>query len=146
MLSISSHTEHTRNEFHRWLSIQGMDFISGWAYAEMFKSQISRPNRIDFKKFRVTGPWDHKISVSAKKSKKIHACVLFFLVQRAVLYHWTMQMQNAVYSSLQSFWRFHGGSQTCTTTLPSFWQVWDYKKTARGRASELSLTIWVPFE
>ncbi len=45
---ISSHTEHMRNEFHRWLSIRRMDFIAGWAYAEMFKSWISRPNRIRF--------------------------------------------------------------------------------------------------
>ena len=31
----------------------------------------------DFQKSRVTGPWDHKDSVSAKKSKKkkFHACV-----------------------------------------------------------------------
>ncbi len=47
---ISSHTEHTPNEFHRWLSMPGMDFIAGWAYAEIFKSRISRPNRIWFSK------------------------------------------------------------------------------------------------
>jgi hypothetical protein len=30
----------------------------------------------DFQKSRVTGPWDHKVSVSAKKVlKKFHACV-----------------------------------------------------------------------
>jgi hypothetical protein len=30
----------------------------------------------DFQKSRVTGPWDHKVSVSAKKvKKKFHACV-----------------------------------------------------------------------
>ncbi len=30
----------------------------------------------DFQKSRVTGPWDHKDSVSAKKvKKKFHACV-----------------------------------------------------------------------
>ncbi len=42
--------EHTRKRFHRWLSIQGNYFIAGWAYAEMFESQISRPNRIWFSK------------------------------------------------------------------------------------------------
>jgi hypothetical protein len=32
----------------------------------------------DFQKSHVTGPWDHKVSVSAKKvSKKCHACVPF---------------------------------------------------------------------
>ncbi len=44
----SSHTEHTR-----------MDFIAGWAYAEMFKSWISWPNRIRFSKiscYRPLGP------------------------------------------------------------------------------------------
>jgi hypothetical protein len=30
----------------------------------------------DFQKSRVTGPWDHKVLVSAKKiSNKFHACV-----------------------------------------------------------------------
>jgi hypothetical protein len=29
----------------------------------------------DFQKSRVTGPWDHKVSVSAKKLKKCHACL-----------------------------------------------------------------------
>ncbi len=53
---ISSHTEHTRNEFHRWLSIRGMDFIAGWACAEMFKSRISRPNRKRFSKISCYRP------------------------------------------------------------------------------------------
>jgi hypothetical protein len=44
---ILSHTEHTRNEFHRMLSILGIEY--------------------DFQKSRVTGPWDHMSSVSAKK-------------------------------------------------------------------------------
>ncbi len=33
---ILSHTEHTGNEFYRWLNKLGTDFIAGWAYAEMF--------------------------------------------------------------------------------------------------------------
>ncbi len=83
--TISSHTEHTPNEFSRMLSQRknvnsfymycyaehtwkwfcctlsipgndlnagwayegrGNDFIADWAYAEMFKSRISRPNKI----------------------------------------------------------------------------------------------------
>ncbi len=44
------HAEHTLNEFYRTLSIRGTDFIACWAWAEMFKSQISRPNRIRFSK------------------------------------------------------------------------------------------------
>ncbi len=32
--------------------------------------------KYDFQKFRVTGPWDHMVLVSAKKVlKKFHACV-----------------------------------------------------------------------
>ncbi len=41
------------------LSIRGNDFITPWAYAEMFKSQISWPNRIQFSKilcYRPLGP------------------------------------------------------------------------------------------
>ena len=43
----------------RMLSIRGTDFIACWAYAEMFKSRISRPNRILFSKnscYRPLGP------------------------------------------------------------------------------------------
>jgi hypothetical protein len=57
---ISSHTEHTRNEFHRMLSISRTDFIVCWACAEMFKSRISWPNRIRFSKiscYRPSGPY-----------------------------------------------------------------------------------------
>jgi hypothetical protein len=51
----------------------------------MFKSRISRPNRIRFQKSRVTGPWDHKDSVSAKKvKKKFHACVPLSLKEKSV--------------------------------------------------------------
>jgi hypothetical protein len=44
----------------------------------MIKSRISRRIEYDFQKSRVTvtGPWNHKDSVSAKKvTKKVHACV-----------------------------------------------------------------------
>ncbi len=71
---ISSHTEHTRNEFHRWLSIRGIDLIAGWAYAEMFKSRISRPNRIQVPKilcYRLcTG-----FGFCKKVLNKFHGCV-----------------------------------------------------------------------
>ncbi len=56
---ILSHTEHTGNEFHRMLSILGTDLIACWACAEMFKSRISRQNRIRFSKiscYRPLGP------------------------------------------------------------------------------------------
>jgi hypothetical protein len=42
----------------------------------MFKSEYLGRIEYDFQKSRVTGPWDHKVSVSAKKfEKKFHACV-----------------------------------------------------------------------
>ncbi len=95
----SKYAEHTQNKFHRWLSICGTNFITGWAYAERISSltehmrkQFHRPvaehawkylkveylGRIEhnFQKSRVTGPWDHKDSVSAKKYfKNFLACV-----------------------------------------------------------------------
>jgi hypothetical protein len=52
---ISSHAEHAR----KCLKVEYLGRI-----------------KYDFQKSRVTGPWDHKVSVSAKKSqKKFHACV-----------------------------------------------------------------------
>ncbi len=60
------------------LSIQGNDLNAGWAYPEMISS-LTEQTRIclkveylgriecDFQKSCVTGPWDHKDSVSAKK-------------------------------------------------------------------------------
>ena len=52
---ISSHAEHAR----KCLKVEYLGRIE-----------------YDFQKSRVTGPWDHKDSVSAKKvKKKIHACV-----------------------------------------------------------------------
>ncbi len=69
------------------LSIQGTNFIACWAYAEPISShaehvrkclKVEYLGRIEynFQKSRVTGPWDHMVSVSAKKVlKKFHACV-----------------------------------------------------------------------
>ncbi len=77
--TISLHPEHTRKWFKHWLSIHGNDFIAPWACAEMFKSRISWPNRIQFSKISCVtrdGPWDHKVLVSAEKEfKKVPACV-----------------------------------------------------------------------
>jgi hypothetical protein len=74
---ILSPTEHTRNEFHRMLSIRGTDFIACRACAEMFKSRISRPNRIRFSKilcYRPLGPYGFGFC-KKKYIKKFHACV-----------------------------------------------------------------------
>ncbi len=81
------HAEHTRNEFYRTLSIQGINFIACWAYWEPISSHAEHARKClkveylggieyDFQKSCVTGPRDHKVSVSAKsQKKKFHACV-----------------------------------------------------------------------
>jgi hypothetical protein len=81
------HAEHTRNEFYRTLSIRGTNFTACWAYWEPISSHAEHARKClkveylgrieyNFQKSRVTGPWDHKDSVSAKKvKKKFHACV-----------------------------------------------------------------------
>jgi hypothetical protein len=61
---------HTQNKFHRILSICGTDFIACWACAEMFKSRISRPNRIRFSKiscYRPLGPYGFSFCKKIKK-------------------------------------------------------------------------------
>ncbi len=79
-------SEHTRNEFYRTLCIRGTNFIECWAYLEPISSHAEHARKClkveyigrieyDFQKYRVTGSWDHMVSVSAKKVKKIHACV-----------------------------------------------------------------------
>ncbi len=75
---ILSHTEHTGNEFHRMQSILGTDFIACWACAEMFKSRISRPNRIWFSKiscYRPLGPLGFGF---CKKRQKKKSCLCTF--------------------------------------------------------------------
>ncbi len=87
------HTEHTRNEFYRWLSIRGMDFIAGWVYTEMFKSRISRPNRIRFSKISCYRPLGGTIRfrfLQKNSKKKFQACVPLSLaswnyVERSVI-------------------------------------------------------------
>jgi hypothetical protein len=74
--TISSLAEHTRNAFHSWLSIQGN--VSSLAEHARKCLKVENLGRIeyDFQKSCVTGPWDHKVSVSTNKStNKFHACV-----------------------------------------------------------------------
>ncbi len=86
-IRILSHTGHMLNEFYRWLSIYGMDFIAGWAYEEMFKSEYLGRIKYDFQKSRVTGPKDHKVSVSAKKCKKKISCLCNILIFAGACLH-----------------------------------------------------------
>jgi hypothetical protein len=75
------HAEHTRNEFYRTVSISGTNLIACWAYSEPISSHAEHPRKClkveylgrieyDFQNSHVTGPWDHMVSVSAKKVKK----------------------------------------------------------------------------
>ncbi len=57
MEPISSHTEHVR----KCLKVKYLGRIE-----------------YDFQKSRVTGPWDHMVSVSAKKVKKNNSCLCTF--------------------------------------------------------------------
>jgi hypothetical protein len=72
-------TTHFKNIIQNMLSIRGTYLIPGCSYVECMPSLAQQPrSRIenDFQKTRVTGPWDHKVSVSAKKVKiKFPACV-----------------------------------------------------------------------
>ncbi len=65
---ILSHAEHTGNRFHRMLSMRG----------NVIKVEYLGRIEYDFQKSRVTGPWDHKDSVSAKKVKKNISCLCTF--------------------------------------------------------------------
>jgi hypothetical protein len=51
-----AHWAYAERIFHRMLSIRWTDFIACWACAEMFKSQISWPNRIWFSKISCYTP------------------------------------------------------------------------------------------
>jgi hypothetical protein len=95
-----SYAEHTGKWFYRTLSIRGNDLTAGWAYQEMISSLTEHTRKClkveylgqieyDFQNSRVTGPLDHKDSVSAKKViKKCHACVLL-----SEILIWTHQRQ-----------------------------------------------------
>ncbi len=65
--TILSHTEHTPKEISRMLCSASVQ-ISKVVYLVRIE--------YDCQNSRVTGPWDHKVLVSAKKSKnEFHACV-----------------------------------------------------------------------
>jgi hypothetical protein len=87
------YAEHTGKWSYRTLSIRGNDLNAGWAYEEMILSltehtrkclKVKYLGRIeyDFQKSRVTGPWDHKDSVSAKKVRKKNSCLCTVLLMK----------------------------------------------------------------
>ncbi len=78
-----------------------MDFIAGWAYAEMFKSRISLPNRIWFSKI-LCCPWNHKVSVSAKKNFKKISCLCTFKEAAPSLYWEPRGVRKVAYNRYMS--------------------------------------------
>jgi len=83
------HAQHTRNEFYHTLSIRETNFIACWAFAEPISSHAEHARKClkveylgrieyDFQKSRVKGPWDHMVSVSAKKVYKKISCLCTF--------------------------------------------------------------------
>ncbi len=110
---ILSHTEHTRNEFHRMLSIRGTDFIACWAYGEMFKSRISRPNRVRFSKiscYRPLGPYG--FGFCKKSQKKIFMLVYLKWHNNETLFYLYFCLYSTCFRThtwnVNSFWIIHG--------------------------------------
>ncbi len=80
------------NKFYRTLSIRGTKFIACWAYWEPISLHAEHARKClkveylgrieyDFQKSRLTGPWDHKNSVSAKKVTQKISCLCTFNYQ-----------------------------------------------------------------
>ncbi len=74
------------------LSIRGTNFIAHWAYTEQISSHAEHARKClkveylgrieyDFQKSRVISSWDHMVSVSAKKVKKISCLCTFKSIQ-----------------------------------------------------------------
>ncbi len=102
---ILSHTEQTRNKFHHMLSIHGTDFIACWACADMFKSQISRPNRIWFSKISCYRPLGPYVFGFCQKRKKKISCLCTFKNQ-------VIQWNGCQWRGQPQFW-------TLTSSRPS---------------------------
>ncbi len=97
VFTCSIHAQHTRNEFYCTLSIRGTNFIACWAYLEPISSHAEHARKclkveylgrieFDFQKSRVTGPWDHMVSVSAKKVKQKISCLCTF--KKGIILQW----------------------------------------------------------
>jgi hypothetical protein len=74
--------------------MRGMGFIAGTR--KCLKVEYLGGIEYDFQKFCVTGPWDHKVSVSAKKSKQFfHACVPLNIINKIMLPFFLLCHHNA---------------------------------------------------
>jgi hypothetical protein len=76
---ISSLAEHTRSEFHRFLSMRGMESSLAEHTQKCLKVEYFCRIEYNFQKSRVTDPWDHRVSVSAVKFKKKFMLVYLYL-------------------------------------------------------------------
>jgi hypothetical protein len=107
------------------LIIRGTNFIAHWAYGELISSHVAcwafwepisshaehaqkclkveylGPIEYYFQKSRVTGPWDHKDSVSAKKVKKKISCLCTFnlhlLTDISLVSAWQIKKNNLIF-------------------------------------------------
>ncbi len=76
--------EHTRNEFHLTLSIRGMDFIAGWAYAEMFikNLMLQALGTIRFRFLQKIQKKFHAFVCTFNPKKQVHLDLFFSLSLR----------------------------------------------------------------
>ncbi len=147
VFTCTTHAQHTRNEFYRILSIRGTNFIACWAYWEPISSHAEHARKClnveylgrieyDFQKSRVTGPWDHKDSVSTKKVKKKISCLCTF---KCILAHCTYLRL----LFLQIYWsvelaamQLHDGKNVkpvCTGGSMFIWSNWFWLMCESGR-------------
>ena len=145
---ISSHTEHMRNEFHPWLSIRGTNFIAGWAYQEMFKVEYLSRIEYEFQKSRVTGPWDHKDSVSAEKVKKKISCLCTFKRKRDMYEEATKNMDSWALLNMQNSAAFFTAylclTFYCSMCCKNIFSWWIYL-TCCSRHSSYDAAQEIPF-
>ncbi len=101
-------------QIYRTLSILETNFIACWAYAEPISSHAEHVRKClkveylgqieyDFQKSCVTGPWDHKVSVSAKKIKKMSCLCTLNIGQLQVSAGVPLWTNNALAASISSF-------------------------------------------
>jgi hypothetical protein len=92
-LHVQSMLRHMRDKFYRTPSTRRTNLIACWAYWEPISLYAEHERKclkveylgrieFDFQKSRVTGPWDHKDSVSAKKVFKKISCLWTFKLKQ----------------------------------------------------------------
>ncbi len=144
------HAEHTRNEFYRTLSIQGNNFIACWAFWEPISSHAEHARKFlkveylgridyDFQKSRVTGPWDHKVSVSAKKVKKMSCLCTFKITLFNQVFSSKLRLYMTIFNKL--FKSKVRPNETLFNKLSSFRPVHSWPSSTSFSSSRRSQTL-----